>query len=145
VGKFSDRLAQYRFIADHAIDACRLQHQRVTSGAGVGRHDMDFYVLALSRLHELTRMIRERTPDPTSSAARAAYAEFDQAIPALLSLRDWWVHPPEPGVLGFVSWFPSDIVRLQPRGGVEYLVDAETAQPAAEQLYEALVAMLPAS
>jgi hypothetical protein len=134
-----DRRAQYRFVADHAIEACRLQHERIASGDSAPRHDLDFYMLALWRLHEIARMTANRCSEP---GAKDADAEFLAAVPGLKEVRDWWVHPPDPGELGWVSWFASDIVRLHPTGKTEYLVDAEDAQPAAERLYAALCSIL---
>jgi hypothetical protein len=40
-----DRRAQYRFVADHAIEACRLQHTRTIGGDSAPRHDLDFYLV----------------------------------------------------------------------------------------------------
>ncbi|HSH60087.1 MAG TPA: hypothetical protein VK988_10680 [Acidimicrobiales bacterium] len=39
------RRAQYRFVADHAIEACRLQYRRINSGESAIRHDLDFYAM----------------------------------------------------------------------------------------------------
>jgi hypothetical protein len=134
-----DRRAQYRFVADHAIEACRLQHDRVMSGQSTPRHDLDFYVMALWRLHEIARMVGNRCNE---QAARDADNLFLEAVPGLKEIRRWWVHPPDPGEIGWVSWFEHDIARMLPDGGVEYLVDVELAQPAAERLYERLCKVL---
>src|SRR5882672_4018633 len=49
--------------------------------------------------------------------------------------------PPDLGQLGWVTWFAHEIDRLLP-DGVQYLLDAETAQPAAERLYGMLCSTL---
>lgn len=134
-----DRRAQYRFVADHAIEACRLQHGRIMSGQSTPRHDLDFYVMALWRLHEIARMVGDRCGE---QAAKDADDVFLSEFPGLSKLRNWWVHPPDPGQLGWVSWFQRDIVRMLPDGGAEIIVDAEVAQSAAERLYETLCLVL---
>jgi hypothetical protein len=130
-----DRRAQYGFVAGHAIEACRLQHQRITSGQSAPRHDLDFYVMALWRLHEIARMVGNRCSE---QAAKDADELFLSELPRLSKLRNWWVHPPDPGRLGWVSWVQQDIARMLPDGSAEFLVDVEVAQPAAERLYETL-------
>lgn len=91
------RRAQYRFVADHAVDACRLQHGRVTSGESAVRHDLDFYAMALWRLHEIARMVANRCAEPE---AKRASDDFLAALPHLQELRNWWVHPPEQALWG---------------------------------------------
>ncbi|MDQ3974525.1 MAG: hypothetical protein M3276_09380 [Actinomycetota bacterium] len=133
------RRAQYRFVADHAIDACRLQHRRITSGEAAARHDLDFYAVALWRLYEIARMVANRCGE---ERARVASEDFTTELPHLRELRDWWTHPPDPGQLldGWVSWFDHAVVRLG--RGVEYVLDAERGQPAAERLYGELCSVL---
>ena len=130
-----DRRAQYLFVAGHAIEACRLQHDRISTGKSVPRHDLDFYVMAQYRLHEIARMVANRCGE---QGAKDADDAFLSEIPGLEEIRDWWVHPPDPRKLGHVAWFIDDIARLLPGGNVEFLVDRERAQPAAERLYERL-------
>lgn len=70
---------------------------RITSGEAAPHHDLDFYVMALWRLHEIARMVGTRCqePDATDAGVRILMER-----PGLRELRNWWVPPPDPGQLG---------------------------------------------
>jgi hypothetical protein len=83
------------------------------SGQSTPRHELDFYVMALWRLHEIAHMVGTRCNE---QPAKDADALFLAELPSLRDLRNWWVHPPDPGQLGWVTWFAHEIDRLLPDG-----------------------------
>jgi hypothetical protein len=140
--KAQRRRYQYRFFADLCIEACRLQVQRIQEGGGAPRHDLDFYVLSAWRVRSTAVRVRDRLSHLDTAPIREALLRFDARVPALQGLRNWLMHPSDPGDIGDVVWFGDSIVRRLPNGEVRYLVSPEDHHPAVESLYEELTAFL---
>jgi hypothetical protein len=140
VNKTDKRRRQFRFVADLAIEACRLQAGRIERHEAEARHDLDFYVLSAWRVRETACKVRDRLPE--GDRIRAAIDDLDAVMPALKMMRDWLMHPSDPGEIGWVSWFSDSIMRLHGDGGAEYLISPEDHQPAVERLYDALCELL---
>jgi hypothetical protein len=132
--------AYARLLAAHRriIHGLEVQHRRITSraagapklsaGSGIDvtdlrgdpGNDIDYYVYELARLQDLAKEIGRVFGDPAEVAD--ALGAFDRAIPALRRLRNPLTHPTDDERLDAVAWFDS-VVKLQPGGAVEYLVD----------------------
>ncbi len=103
-------------------------------------NDIDYYVYELARLQDLAREIIARFGDPPDLAD--ALASFEAAIPALRRIRNPLTHPSDDARLDDVAWFDA-VVKLQPDGGVEYLVDPRYSDhDAALKLSRALLSYL---
>ncbi len=92
----------------------------VTDLTGDAGNDLDYYIYELARLRELTRTINKTFDHPAEIVD--ALATFDQAVPSLRSIRNPLTHPSDDNRLDGVAWFDS-VVKLQPNGSVEYLLD----------------------
>ena len=74
---------------------------------------------------------------------RAPLKAFDGELPHLKNLRGKLTHTdPDREFVRNVTMFSDEVLRLHPGGRVEYLLQVERAQPAAETLYEILCGIL---
>lgn len=87
---------------------------------GDSGNDIDYYVFELARLQDLAKEMNKAFGDPPE--VTDALAAFEAAIPALRRIRNPLTHPSDDRRLDDVAWFDA-VVKLQPGGGVEYLVD----------------------
>jgi hypothetical protein len=83
-------------------------------------NDLDYYIYELARLQDLARALNKVFGRPREVVE--ALAAFEAAIPALRRVRNPLTHPSDDKRLDGVAWFDA-VVRLRPRGEVEYLVD----------------------
>jgi hypothetical protein len=114
---------QHRRIISRTADAPRLPvgpNHDVIDLRGDPGNDIDYYVYELARLQDLAREINNALGEP--SEVVDALAAFEVAIPALRRIRNPLTHPSDDERLDGVAWFDA-VVKLQPDGAVEYLVD----------------------
>lgn len=92
---------------------------------GDAGNDIDYYVYELARLQDLAREVVRTFGDPPRVVE--ALAAFEAAIPALRKIRNPLTHPSDDKRLDEVACFDA-VVKLQPGGEVEYLVDPRYEQ-----------------
>lgn len=140
-----ERLLYYRGAAEFWYSAIRLQQQRClqrNADPVARRADFSFFIVAVQRLREVARMLRNRA---RLDAASTALFEFDGAWPRLKELRDSEEHILGPGrrpPLG-IWYFGEFAADLKPGGNVEYVAHAEQMMPAIDRLYEQICVLLP--
>ena len=84
----TDRVKYYRAAADFWFEAVRIQEDRCLLGGNTSvqeRVDMNFYVVAIQRLREVARQVRDRLQ---IQEAGKALEEFDRRWPRLKELRN---------------------------------------------------------
>lgn len=129
------RLVNLRWYCTHAIEAARLQRQRVLRTEAL-RYDLDFYLLCVWRLYELARQAGKlKVADATT-----LQNEMRQRWPLLDEVRNWWTHAKK---IEWTSWFSDGIYRLHPDGTAVPVIDVEDDHQEVEAFYERLCAALP--
>lgn len=128
---------QYRFPADSILDACRVQHDRITGLKSASRHDIDFYLLSVARLHELTRKTATKLQLP---GADDLLKQFEDRFPLIKDQRDWLMHPAEVDRVKSVAKF-SDTIHMRFGQGTLRVLGADD-QPAVEAFYLMLCDLL---
>lgn len=156
----ADDKARTRFIAavTRFITGARLERQRIVEArqeaprlltgteyevadlTNAPSNDLDYYTYELVRLQDAAREVIKRFNAPAEVVT--ALAAFDAAVPKLRITRNPLTHASDDPRLDDVGWF-SALVRFEPDGGVEYLVDPRYLHhDAAEALAEALLEYL---
>lgn len=141
----ADRLQYYRGAAEFWYSAIDVQRRRCLLrdvNPGIRRTDLSFFIVAVQRLREVARMLRDRA---SVGAAGVALSEFDREWPRLKELRDTEEHILGPGVSppNGVWYFGEFAADLKAGGDVEYIVHAERMIPAITRLYQGICALLP--
>ncbi len=136
------RLQQQRIIG-HVASVPRLLEgtpHEVRDLTGVPVNDLDYYAYELGRLRAATvEAVKAFNHPPELVAALGA---FDKAVPKLREIRNPLTHPGDDPRLDDVGSF-SALVRLRPRGGVDFLVDPRhDHHDAAEALASALLGFM---
>jgi hypothetical protein len=131
-----DRIAEHERTAPRFLEG---EPTEITDLTGTPPQDLDYYVMELGRLQELAKTAKKKFSDSTE--VRDALAAFDEAIPHLRLARNIVTHPQDPRYADTANF--TSFVRLEPDGGVTYLVDPLHADhDAAEALAADLMAFL---
>lgn len=138
-----DRIKYYQGAADFWLEAIRIQEGRCLQEGKTSveeRVDIDFYVVAVQRLREVARMVRERLQ---IKEAGQALNEFDKRWPRLKDLRDSEEHVTGPSLdaPAGIWYFGNSVADLQ-AGSVEYIIRVEDAKPSINKLHQTLHELL---
>lgn len=141
----SDLVKYYRAAADFWLGAIRIQEDRCVRNGKTSfqeRVDMNFYVVAVQRLREVARQVRDRLQ---IEEARQALDEFDGRWPRLKELRNSEEHVTGPSLDApptGIWYFGNSVADLRAGGSVEYIIRIEDAKPSVNKLHEALRRLL---